>query len=233
MDGRRFQRSIAKCWRAIDELGLGASFANPVSLPVSEEFRNISLAPGTRYEDIYRKGMELVHYNIMLTDYSYFQFSWFGRENVRYVYYPNPFAKDRSALVDHERLRTLQEEGWLTLEEYLAILSDFHVANRDPMVRYEHAQNEYRPFHHPCAHLHIGHPPRGRWCVARALTPFAFTLLILKHQYPDEWQLFGDEADDNTTGNTFETNLLNERRSLDEIEVGLFSPAERRSFRFD
>ena len=105
MDGRSVQRSIAKGWRAIDDVGLGASFARPVSLPVSEEFRNISLAPGVRYEEIYRKGMELVHYNIMLTDYSYFQFSWFGKENVRYVYYPNPFAKDRSTLVDHERLR--------------------------------------------------------------------------------------------------------------------------------
>ena len=77
MDGRRLQRSIAKSWRAIHELGLGASFANPVSLPVSTDFRDISLAPDARYEEIYRKGMELVHYNIMLTDYSYFQFSWF------------------------------------------------------------------------------------------------------------------------------------------------------------
>lgn len=233
MDARSVQRSINKAWKTVDDLGVGAAFANPSSLRISDEFRELSLTDTARYEEIYRKGMELVHYNFMLTDYSYFQFSWFGKENVRYAFYPNPFAKSTSTPANLDRLRELEEAGWLTHEEYLAVLSDHHVANRYPMIRYEHTENEYRAFHHPCAHLHIGHPPRGRWCVARALTPFAFTMLVLKHQYPSEWQSCGDDATDITTGNTFETNLLNERRSLHEIDLAFLSLAERRSFRLD
>jgi hypothetical protein len=232
MDARSVQRSIGKAWRAVDSLDLGAAFANPTSLRVSEEFRDLSLSDDARYEDIYRKGIELAHYNFMLTDYSYFQFSWLGKENVRYAFYPNPFAKAVSTPTNLERLRELEDAGWLTHEEYLAILSERHVANRDPMIRYEHAEGEYRAFHHPCAHLHIGHPPRGRWCVTRALTPYAFTMLILKHQYPREWQSCGaDQAD--ATGNVFETALLNERTSLPEIGPAFLSVLEKRTFRLD
>src|SRR4051812_35829777 len=117
MDARSVQRSINRAWRVIAGLEIGSAFANPTSLRVSEEFRDLSLSENTRYEDIYRKGMELVHYNFMLTDYSYFQFSWFGKENVRYAFYPNPFADSLVAHTSLERLREIEEAGWLTHEE--------------------------------------------------------------------------------------------------------------------
>ena len=65
------------------------------------------------------------------------------------------------------------------------------------------------------------------------LTPFAFTMLMLKHQYPQEWQSVGKNSADATTGNTFETYLLKERRSLQQIALAFFSPIERQTFRFD
>jgi len=65
------------------------------------------------------------------------------------------------------------------------------------------------------------------------LTPFAFTMLILKHQYPQEWQSRGNNRADATTGNTFETHLLKERQSLEEIALAFFSRTERQTFRFD
>jgi hypothetical protein len=58
-------------------------------------------------------------------------------------------------------------------------------------------------------------------------------MLVLKHQYPREWQASGDDAADDTTGNAFETTLLKERQSLEEIAVAFYSRAERRSFRFE
>src|SRR5579862_3995665 len=146
MDARSVQRSIIKSWKVVDQMELGRAFANPTSLAVVDAFRDISLAKDARYEEIYRTGIELAHYNFMLTDYSYFQFSWFGKDNVRYAYYPNPFAKERSTLTDHQHLRELEGAGWLTHEECLAVISDHHVANRDPMIRYEHAEDEYRAF---------------------------------------------------------------------------------------
>jgi hypothetical protein len=36
-----------------------------------------------------------------------------------------------------------------------------------------------------------------------------------------------------TTGNTFETHLLKERQSLEEIALAFFSRTERQTFRFD
>jgi len=233
MDARSVPKSINKSWWIVYQLGLGASYVTAASLTVSETFRDLSMAHDTRYEEIYSKGLELVAYNFLLTDNSYFQFSALGGSDVRYAFYPNPFIEAEAGENTLDRLSWLVKLGDLTYEEYLTIISDHHVANRFPMFRYEHSAEEYRAFHHPCAHLHIGHPPRGRWCVTRALTPAAFTMLVLKHHYPEQWQSVGIDSRDADTGNSFETALLKERAALEEIELSLLSAKEKKTFRID
>jgi hypothetical protein len=61
------------------------------------------------------------------------------------------------------------------------------------------------------------------------LTPFAFTLWILKQYYGSEWTEFGDdEADD--FGNTFESKLIAEKMECRLVVPAHFTEAEARSF---
>ena len=164
----------------------------------------------------------------MLTDYSYFQFSWSVPDSVRYAYYPNPFE---GSVADFKRQRELVESGLITQDEYLSILRDARLDPRVPLLRYEHAPDQYRGLHHPCSHFHIGHHADNRWALNRFLTPFAFTLLILKHYYGAVWRDLGrDEADE--CGNSFESKLIEEKTNCRPISDALFSAIEARSFFF-
>lgn len=120
-------------------------------------------------------GLSLSHYNILLTDYSYFQFSWDRENYVRYAYYPNPFISGKdNELESFRRLQELVESGLLQHEEYLTILSERSAMSGIPMLRYENAPDQRKKFAHPCSHFHIGFHSENRWPVRRILTPYAF-----------------------------------------------------------
>jgi hypothetical protein len=170
----------------------------------------------------------LSHYNFLRTDYSYFQFSWSSPERVRYAFYPNPFE---GSAADFKRRRELVESGLITQDEYLSMLRDARLDPRVPLLRYEHAPDQYKGLHHPCSHFHIGHHADNRWALNRLLTPLAFTLLILKLYYGSVWRELGlDEADE--CGNSFETALIEEKTNCRPIRDALFSALEARSFFF-
>lgn len=80
-------RGINKTWEIASKLNLNESFANAGLLPLNEEFRDLILSSKTTYSSVYVAGLSLSHYNILLTDYSYFQFSWDRENYVRYAYY--------------------------------------------------------------------------------------------------------------------------------------------------
>ena len=222
---------IRNSWAVVNSLELGDSFSNPRVLPVNVAFRDVSLGEDVSYEEIYTTGLELVHYNFRLTDYSYFQFSWTGLEDYRYAYYPNPFERGRTTTERLEELRELVRAEMLDLEEFLSLASDRHSVNRLPLLRYEYSTRQYRAFAHPSSHFHIGHPPSGRWAVAKELSPLSFTLLVLKHYYSREWEEMGADPRDER-GHRLESHLIRERRRLDDVGADCFSADERRSFYF-
>ncbi|MNP42916.1 hypothetical protein D3C76_1367090 [compost metagenome] len=83
---------ISKVWQIAEELGISEIFSNPSPLPVNVEFRDLILSNSSTYIEVYNKALALSHYNILLADYSFFQFSIDGDDNVRYAFYPNPYA---------------------------------------------------------------------------------------------------------------------------------------------
>lgn len=163
---------------------MNESFANAGLLPLNEEFRDLILSSKTTYSSVYVAGLSLSHYNILLTDYSYFQFSWDRENYVRYAYYPNPFISGKdNELESFRRLQELVESGLLQHEEYLTILSERSAMSGIPMLRYENAPDQRKKFAHPCSHFHIGFHSENRWPVRRILTPYAFSLLVFKNYY--------------------------------------------------
>ncbi len=233
MDRRDVQSGIAKSWTAVQDLSLGETFSNPSPLGVNQEFRDLVLSEDVDYATIYLRGLSLSHYNFLLSDYSFFQFSWSMDNNVRYAYYPNPFATGRkNGIETFKRRRKLVEDGHLTQEEYLSLLHDDQAELRVPLIRYENAPGQHKGLAHPCSHFHIGHHGDNRWALNRILTPVAFTLLVLKQYYGNEWRILG-EAEDDEYGNVFESMLINEKQLNCRIIGGeLFVGAETRSFFF-
>ena len=233
MDRRDVQNGIMRAWSAVEYLALGETISNPSPLSVNEEFRNVILDGRSTYFDIFMCGLRLSHYNFLLSDYSFFQFSWSVVDNVRYAYYPNPFIPygEQDGISRLKRLRELLQAEMITYEEYLSILRDAKADPRAPLFRYENAPDQHKGLTHPCSHFHIGNSPEGRWAINRVLTPLAFTLLIFKYFYTGAWSEIGaDEAAE--YGNALEAQLISEKANCRIIGDALFLPEEGRSFFF-
>jgi hypothetical protein len=227
------QNGIGRSWRLVLDLDLGETISSPAPLGVNAEFRDIALSAESSYVQVYRAGLRLSHYNFLLSDLSFFQFSHAGDDELRFAYYPNPFISSanvaRVGLLKDLRFALQAEE--IDSEEYLQILSELRPEIRAPSIRYEFAPKAYREFSHPCSHLHIGHHADNRWALNRMLGPLAFTLLILKHYYRVEWdshwKVVGDKRE-----NDLEIRLIAERANCPQIDLAYFSPSEARSFAF-
>jgi len=227
VDRREVQIGIRASWNAAVELALGETFGVAAPLPVNEEFRDLLFSADVQYNRLYLAGLELRHYNILLKNFSFLQYSVGTENSLRFAYYPNPFMDTVTTELD--RLRELLEADLISEEEFLALVDEHRSDNRAAPIRYESAPRDRRAFAHPSSHFHIGHGVVGRWAVARELTPLAFTLLVLKHYFPTEW--FSADGDQEI-GNTFEKRLMAERRSCVEVPEDLFSESERRCFHF-
>ncbi len=231
MDQREVQRGIRESWAAVLEIDMGETISSIAPLRVNEEFRNLLFSDEVQYNELYLAGLECKHYNILLSDFSFFQYSIIADDHVRYAFYPNPFLDPIEAEVNIERCRELLDAGMITNEEFLTLINEQRSDNRAAPIRYESAPRDRREFSHPSSHFHIGHGAGGRWAIARNLTPLAFTLLILKHYYPQKWQAADDPLKE--TGNAFEAQLIRARAECPEVPEVLFSDLERSCFHFN
>jgi hypothetical protein len=190
MDEREFIREIARAWHLLkDELALGRFFVTPISLPVDEVFRDLALSEEASYADIYRLGLSRSHYNIMLNDYAYFQFSYVSSSAWRLAYLSNPWVTGVPlALARQQYWENLEEVGAISHEDVAEFLADQPFILSVPPVRFDYAPQQYRELVHPAAHFHIGRYDENRWPSALVLGPIAFTLMIAKLYYADAWE---------------------------------------------
>ncbi|WP_106727558.1 DUF2290 domain-containing protein [Mesorhizobium soli] len=140
------------------------------------------------YTEIYDRGLSLSHYNFLLTDYSYFQFSYASDTEYALAYYPNPRLSGSPEAT--ELFRELEKErdgGSLNDEEFSELVAEFPSQGFIPRVRFEYSGNQYRNVRHPGAHFHLGMSGEDRWPSARKLSPRSFTLLMAKFYYPATW----------------------------------------------
>lgn len=232
MDRGTVQQGISRTWGLAEKLFLAESFSNAASLPLNEEFRDLIFSPESTYVDLYLCGLNLSHYNILLKDYSFFQFSFESIDNVRYAFYPNPFIKGSSdELENFKRRRELVTAEMITHEEYLSMIDGDTKSSGVPMFRYENAPGQRKKFAHPCSHFHIGFHSENRWPISRLLTPYAFSMLVFKAFYGDQWKMFGLREHPDID-NKFDEDLINEKTNCRLIENDLFEDVEQRSFFF-
>jgi len=132
--------------------------------------------------------LSLSHYNILLKDYSYFQFTWDGKSSWRLAYFPNPWIAGISAAAAQLDSWENQEElGTLSHEEVSMLMDELEYHGSIPPIRFEYSTAQYKEIAHPAAHFHIGRDSTNRWPVAIAIGPSLFTMIIAKFYYANSW----------------------------------------------
>lgn len=227
MDRREVARGIRASWTSVSDLGLGLSFSAAHPLDVDEAVRDVALNKAATYQQIFRIASWRKHYNFILNDFSFFQFSIAGN-NLRYAFYPNPFVGGLAESIDDLHNYVLQ--GVMTEDEFSQAVDDANIAISNPPIRYDHAPDQYRGLRHPTSHFHIGHATESRWPIARVISPQAFTLLILKQYYSTSWALKDNEDEPHL--NSLDRDLSALRAACVELDQQQFSPVERLSFHF-
>ncbi|WCA61660.1 DUF2290 domain-containing protein [Agrobacterium tumefaciens] len=158
-----------------------------VSLPRSEDFNKISLT-SQDYTTVYEKGLSLSHYNFLLKDLAFFQFSHSSEGEWALAYYPNPrVSGSPDAFAEFNELKDAVEREDINDEEFSYLVSSLQIGNYIPRVRFEYSESQYKRVRHPGAHFHIGMSGEDRWASSRKLSPRTFGMLIAKHYYPNLW----------------------------------------------
>lgn len=189
MDQAEFVTEIRAAWSLLKEkLEIGRAFVSPGPLKIDPAFREVALDDTSTYEQIFRSGLNRSHYNVLLTDYAYFQFGHSDEQSWRLAYFPNPWLTGLPAAEQALRhWETLEEIGALTYEEATDFIADLQYTGSVPPIRFELAPDQYKEFAHPAAHFHIGRHTGNRWPSAISIGPKAFALIIAKLYYPEAW----------------------------------------------
>lgn len=160
------------------------------SLPVDLPFRKVALETESSYAEIYKIGLSRSAYNFVLTDYSYFQFSWDSLDSWRLAYFPNPWITGSPGAQEMVgRWEALEEVGGISFEEATSLIDELPYKGAVPPIRFEYARTAYREIAHPAAHFHMGRNEDNRWPCAVLLGPVAFSMLIARLYYPVQWRL--------------------------------------------
>lgn len=154
----------------------------------SNEFRKS--AQKNNYGQTFIVGLQMDDYDFLLTDGSYFQFS-FDREGkefiLRLAYYPT--IKDVSYSDFLEEIIGIDIDicGGEFMEEYQQYLSEQEVRFVSP-IRYDYNVKLYKRIIHSASHLHLGYEENLRIPVNKILSPSAFVKIVLQYYYYDKWK---------------------------------------------
>ena len=231
MDDRDFVREIGGAWTLLkDTLEIGRAIISARSLEIDDQFRNVSLDAEATYEEIFKTGLHRSNYNILLSDYAYFQFWRESDQSWRLGYYPNPWLSGvSSAETLMKRWEELEEIGDLTYEEASELIADMPYQGAVPPIRFEYAPAQYKEFAHPAAHFHIGRHSENRWPSSISIGPRAFVLIIAKLYYPKAWSRCSN-FHGAAVENCIEERLISIMRNVRRVH--LFSDNENLSFHF-
>ena len=141
---------IRKSWMYAKALKVDELFPGPTALDASDSFKALAIEPDVSYEELYLAGLREVQYNILLKDFSFFQFGTGSVDGVRFAYYPNPFlGAEPNAVAELREMQEYVAEGVIDVDEFLHRASEIRRPQHPPLVRYEYSK----------VSVPRGHPP--------------------------------------------------------------------------
>lgn len=189
---------IARAKKLLKKLNIG--FTTNTRFPAdylvpskfSEDFFWISQEKN--YDSIHKTALENGDYDIILDDYSFFQFSRSESGVIRYAYY-----QSSREIITYEEF--MKEYGFETIEydlysydekpfyrDYEQFVDEAKISNSVTPIRYDYNSEQYQGITHPVSHLHIGHENQVRVPLKVILSPQAFICFVVRHIYYDKWK---------------------------------------------
>lgn len=182
------------------------------------------------YTLIYKTAMEKHDYDFILKDDSFFQFTYKDGdvEILRFCYYENPYKYLSYVDFLQTELDTSYEEcGDDLLKDYQQYVSEAKIKDGVFPFRYDFdgELGNYKELLHPGSHIHIGHNNDIRLPTKQLLTPFGFSIFVLRNKYPYEY----DQA---LKDSTIKSLILKEKSSFCEYNQELFSTLDETQLYF-
>lgn len=164
----------------------------------SEEFRKV--CRNNKHIEIYNTIRDNLDYEIILSDESFFQFSY-NTDYLRLSFIQNPSFKytkyDYLKICfpddDLSLLTETEIDGLINENEYEQFLIEQEINSNLIYVRYDYDKKGYNPLLHSCSHIHIGLNENLRIPMAIVLTPLEFVLFSIKQCYYDVWRLYHEK----------------------------------------
>lgn len=225
-----FLTSIQEGYDLFEELGLVRTFSCAHSLAVNSDFNKVALDTSIAYPEVFMHALRLGHYNFQLKDFSFFQFSMKGLEELRICFYPSPFGPNE--LGEVKKLTNILDAGGIDFESYCYFLENLNFNARRPLIRYEYSQKQYEQGIHPAAHLHIGTYGEDRWVCEKRMSPYAFCLMTAKLYFSDHWEAVTEEQHDGTRVNNFDDRYFAAKKLCVGVHADYFSAVEKSQFHF-
>jgi hypothetical protein len=218
----------AKKLLRMSDIGFNQNSMYPVDLispaKLSDEF--IRLSTKRDYDKIHRIALENGDYDLLLEDYSFFQFTKDDAGVIRYAYYQT--ARDiptyseflESLGFSKEDIKS-QDGGELPfINDYDQAVSEAKLCDSATPIRYDYNEGQYVKVIHPTSHIHIGHENEVRIPLKVILSPQSFVAFIIRHIYYDEWKKSMIKAD-------FVQEYLKVKNSCHEVDIEKFDQDEK------
>jgi len=198
MRERQIISSINDSQLFLKNLNILREFSFPSLLKPNKLKYKINSIESPKYEELFLFSLENQYYNIILNDYSYFQFDFDEEEDrknryiypsARYAFYPNPFENIND---DIGAIQQLYDEGEIDFEEYSQAMSEAKPLGKKIPVRYDLSFKQYREIYHPVSHFHFGMAENSRIPTDKLFTPLLFTKFIVNMYYMQELENIDD-----------------------------------------
>ncbi|MCU0351248.1 MAG: DUF2290 domain-containing protein [Flavobacterium sp.] len=195
----------------------------------SDEFKKVCRK--NKHVEIYNTIRDNLDYEIILSDESFFQFSY-KADYLRFSYIQNPrfkFTKYDYVKIcfPEDDLDILSEEeidGLINESEYEQFLIEQEINSNLVYVRYDFDKAGYNPLLHSCSHIHIGLNENLRIPSSIVLTPLEFVLFAVKQCYYDVWSLYHEKL---TPANVSVKLSNSKKRCVAITDQNIWNPIEQ------
>lgn len=195
----------------------------------SDEFKKV--CRNNKHIEIYNTIRDNLDYEILLSDDSFFQFSY-SPNYLRFSFIQNPrfncskYDYLKICFPDDDLNSLMENEiaGLIDENEYEQFLNEQEINSNLIYFRYDYDKTGYNPLLHACSHIHIGLNENLRIPSSIILTPLEFVIFAVKQCHYDVWKLYHE----NITIHNVEEKLFSSKKGCMQItDKSIWNPIEK------
>lgn len=230
MNKGKFRAGMEEAYRFLDGLSIVRTkninnFSQCESCKFSAKIKK--MAKQDDYIDLYQHAIAFNEYDILMKDFSFFQFSFDADSYViRMAYYPSPdvITTFKEYMDSFDNRKILWEEEQRYREEYENYIDSQNYKSTTVPLRYDYSEKEYQGLVHSAAHLHFGQMETIRVTCAHVFSPLSFAVIVVNYYYYSIWK------ERIKLDKEFKHTVLSVKKQCAYVDTGYLSPEEQGYF---